>query len=266
MNSVCAFDRKKFSRYPVREYDYVKVYCLYDYRMSKSARDRYLLRPIPDRINESEFGFPVNAKYEVSIDLKNPFIGELVSPLEYGIFLFYGCKSCGYKFLDAEGNRIFYSFGSPCPRCKGKIESMCDGSPHKHREYYVFQLHIKDLKVRDALGEFLGAERDRLLGFSCKGSWHNFRNDTSGFDVCHLNCLDELIDVRIKKGLTGVDLFKFNYPELGVVYTGAYDPLTGWKDGKQLSSEDFAEIKTEYGKRKDRGLNPQFYRVMDELA
>lgn len=258
---------KGFSRYPVREYEHVKVYCLFDSRLSKGARDRYLMRPVEGRVNEFEFGFPEGAKYEAVIDLNDRFIGQLVSPVEFGEFRFYGCSFCGYKFLDSEGNRLYYKFGSPCLRCKRfRVRSICDGSPHIHGKYYAFQLHIQDLKVRDALGEFLGIDRDRMLGFSCRGSFHNHRNDQSGYDVCHVNCLDELIDIRIKKGLTGIDLFKFNYPDLGVVFTGNHDPLAAWKNGDVLSFNELEAVKSEYLDRKARGLNHTFYRVMDELA
>lgn len=256
--------RLKFDDYRVWEGKHVKVSCIFPRQSSREARFRYLMKQVD--VDSWIFGYPEDATYELEIDLSYP-IGSLYSPIEYGEFLYYGCTRCGYKFYDDESEKkLRYNFGDACPRCgKHRVESICDGKPHKHRRYYVFQLHILDLKVRDMLSTFLGVDPDSCLGFSCKGSWHNHRFDNSGYDVCHKNCLDELIDFRLRENLRGIDLFIAKYPELGVVFTGNYDPLTGWKDGEQVSQSEFELVKTEVGRRKDVGLNPTFYKVLDEV-
>ena len=215
-----------------------------------------------------EFGFryPKDAKYRIELDLGMPLRESLESPIECGFFLYYGCPNCGYKFEDKKGKRLYYPFGSLCPKCHKKtVESICLGNPHIHRRYYVFQLHILDLKVRDLLGYFLGADSDSMLGFSCKGSWHNFRNDSSGFDICHKNCLDELIMLRKHTNKTGIELFKHKFSELGVVFTGNYNSITAWKDGRTLSDSEFDLVKTEYENRKKRDSYTSFCKVLDAV-
>ncbi len=268
VNSIGRCDSSRSSRLECLPYwmgKHVKVNVLFESRGSRRANHDYLYcRKVG--LDSYVYGFPSDVSYEVELDL-GYHIGTLRSPIEYGEFLYYGCTSCGYRFFDAESrSRTQYIFGSPCPQCgKHTVHSICDGSPHMHRRYYVFQLHILDLSVRDTLSAFLGVDPDSCLGFSCKGSWHNFRNDNSGYDVCHKNCLDNLIHLRIQRNLSGVDLFKTLYPELGVVFTGKNYPLTGWKDGEQVSKPDFESVKAEYGMRKDSGQNCTFYQVLSEV-
>jgi len=158
----------------------------------------------------------------------------LTSSVDFGLFVAYGCEACGFEY---DG---FYEFGSPCKRCGSKsVVSLTKGNPHEHGKYWVFQLHILNHEVAVTLGEFLGVEFDNQLRFSCKGSWHNFRNDSSGFDVCHVNCLNDLIETRIKENVSGLNLFMANYPEEGKVMLGNNKFVKCWINGEVLSPPDY---------------------------
>jgi len=154
--------------------------------------------------------------------------GYLSSSVEYGRFSGYVCSSCGFGY---EG---FYAFGSPCSKCgvKDSVVSLVRGKPHIHGKFWVFELHVLDHDVAVTLGEFLGVKFDDMLRFSCKGSWHNFRNDSSGFDICHVNCLDNLIHERVNSGLSGSDLFMRLYPDEGKVLNGCNKIVQYWKNSE----------------------------------
>lgn len=156
--------------------------------------------------------------------------GRLNSVVEFGRFLRYECSDCGVV-----ANR----FGYPCERCgKKSVHSVASGNAHKHGEY-VFELHVLDHDVAVTLGEFLGVRFDNQLGFSGFGSWHNWRNDSSGFDICHVNCLDNLIHERVSSGLSGTDLFMKVYPKEGKMFNGANKVLGYWRDGQLASVNDY---------------------------
>lgn len=152
--------------------------------------------------------------------------GRLVSPIEYGRFDEYVCGKCGFGF-----GRV-WQWGNKCPKCGARDTiSKCFGNPHIHGKHWIFELHILDYPVSVALGEFLGVRFDEQLKFSCKGSWHNFRNDSSGFDICHVDCLNNLIDARIRENIIGEELFKAQYPEKGKILTGNNKIIKEWKNG-----------------------------------
>lgn len=189
---------------------------------------------------DGSFGYPSDARYEIEVDLPFP-IGRLISPVEHGIFLGYQCSNCGFEY---EG---YYRFGSSCKICGQKsVKVKVDGSPHIHGDYWVFELHVLDPSVSVALGELLGVDYDRQLRFSCKGSWHNFRNDGSGFDVCHMDCLSRVIDSAIQDNLRGLELFKSLYPEEGKIVSGygqKQEVVKYWKDTElRPISEYFSKI------------------------
>ena len=154
--------------------------------------------------------------------------GSMSSSVEYGRFVCYTCVKCGSNF-------DYYPFGSPCPTCgadKDSVISLTKGYPHIHGKFWVFELHVLDHDVAVTLGEFLGVRFDDMMRFSCKGSWHNFRNDSSGFDICHVNCLDNLIRERVETGLTGQELFMRLYPEEGKVLNGNNKIIKYWKNSE----------------------------------
>jgi len=158
----------------------------------------------------------------------------MVSPVEYGWFVEYVCGVCGFSFGRS------WQWDSPCPKCGcGKTDVKCVGNPHKHGKFWVFELHILDRDVAVTLGEFLGVDFVNQLGFSCKGSWHNFRNDSSGFDVCHVDCLNSLIETRIKENIKGIDLFMNQYPEEGKVLTGNNKVVQYWKNSQLRHVSEF---------------------------
>ena len=164
--------------------------------------------------------------------------GRLTSVTPYGLFVDYKCKSCGFEY---EGS--FYLLHSPCKKCgQPTVEVVPLGNPHINKRYWVFQLHLQGYKVRETLGELLGVTVDNQLHFSCKGSWHNFDNNSSGFDICHVNCLNDLIETRIKKNLRGLELFMNNYPEEGKVLTGNNVDKQCWINGKTLPCEEYRKL------------------------
>lgn len=214
----------------MKDCGFVKVSARFDNINNKNTAIGYAF----DR--HGNYVFPKDARYEVAVNLPFPF-GRLVSPIEYGIFLGYGCKSCGFEY---DG---YYEFGSPCKNCGRRTvvsltrppHDKMRNIPHIHGNYWVFELHILDYDVSVALGEFLGIDFDSQLRFSCKGSWHNFCNDSSGFDICHVSCLNRLIETSIKEKVKGIDLFMKLYPDEGKVLCGYgrnYKVFKYWKDGE----------------------------------
>lgn len=151
--------------------------------------------------------------------------GNIWSPVQYGVFQQMICADCVRPFVGVWGS-------NPCKFCGSKkVKPQVEGNPHKHG-FWVFELHILDHNVAVALGELLGVEFDNQLRFSCKGSWHNFRNDSSGFDVCHVSCLNDLIETRMVEGLRGQELFMSIFPEEGKVLTGNNRVIQYWKNSR----------------------------------
>jgi len=164
--------------------------------------------------------------------------GRMISLIEYGRFDEYVCKNCGFGF----GRKWFWC--DPCPKCGSRdTSSKCLGNPHVHGKFWIFELHILDHSVAVTLGEFLGVEFDNQLRYSCKGSWHNFRNDSSGFDVCHVNCLNDLIDMRIRNNLRGEALFMANYPKEGKILLGNNKIIKYWKNGIFRPKSEYFEAR-----------------------
>lgn len=160
--------------------------------------------------------------------------GRMWSEVEFGQFVSMVCAECG------EDMRGKVWGVDACPKCGGlKVVAKVRGKPHVHGKYWVFELHILNHDASVTLGELLGVEFDNQLRFSCKGSWHNFRNDSSGFDVCHVNCLNDLIETRIKKDVSGIDLFMANYPEEGKVMLGNNKFVKCWIEGEVLTPSEY---------------------------
>lgn len=254
---------KGFCYLPIENYQHVRLWSYFPSKGSLSRNQKYAYSRKNPYGKGYVYGYPPDAKYYIEILLPNTV---LKSEVEYGEFDVYGCRSCGYRYDDELGNRKKYKFGKPCDRCGQKpvrdenkriiegVDSLTFGEPHKHG-YFVFQLHILDLKVRDFLGNWLGdLDRDRSLGFWVKGSWHNFVNDFSGFDVCHTNCLGELIDARLSTNLKGYQLMIDKYPEKGLVFTGNNRLLRAWRDSQPLTPQEIQDVLDKFHVEKE--VNP----------
>lgn len=157
-----------------------------------------------------------------------------------------GCRDCGFEI---EG---YFRYGSPCPKCGSKnTGALYEGKAHIHGKHWVFELHIdpdvEDSPVTRTLCKFLGIRYDfpvYIEGYSCLGSWVNFRPDSSGFDVSTVRDLNHIIDTRISKNLLGDNLFMHSYPDEGKVYsiyggTGKGKVIRYWENGDYLPVEEY---------------------------
>lgn len=159
------------------------------------------------------YNFPSDAKYRIEIDLPYP-IGNLVSEIEYGVFVDVVCAKCGNSMFGKQWGT------EPCELCGSvNVTPSVKGAPHCHGNW-VLEVHILDEKVQNVLGEILGTEYDRQLRIYGKGSWHQFTNDGSGFDICHVRCLDKALYTRFTENISGLPLFMKLYPQEGKLLNG----------------------------------------------
>jgi len=179
-------------------------------------------------INRGNFLYPPESRYEIDLDLPFP-IGRISSPVEYGVLKDVVCGSCGYSMFGKAWEV------DPCPECGSlKVKADVLGKPHQHG-LWVFELHVLDEKTQHILGELLNIDYDRQLRFSGKGSWHQWSNDGSGFDICHLRCLDRALIHHFQDNLSGLNLFMKLYPDEGKVLNGygkKFKVFKYWKDGE----------------------------------
>lgn len=151
--------------------------------------------------------------HEVDINAVPLLYAPEIKCKEFGTFHGVMCAKCGYNM---GGKRWGID---PCPKCGSlKVKPKTEGNPHAHGNW-VFELHL-DEEIESKLCKLLGIRYDPPIDvelYSCYHSWHNFRPDSSGFDICHVNCLDKLIDARINQNLKGDNLFMHVFPKEGKV-------------------------------------------------
>lgn len=178
--------------------------------------------------SQGSFLYPSESQYEIELNLPYP-IGRLVSPVEHGELLDVVCAKCGHS-MSGKTWEV-----DPCPECGClKVKPDVLGKPHLHG-IWVFELHVLDEKTQFILGEIFDIDYDRQLRFSGKGSWHSWSCDGSGFDICHIRCLDRALKLHFVDGLTGLDLFMKMYPDEGKVLNGygqEFKVFKYWKDGE----------------------------------
>lgn len=109
-------------------------------------------------------------------------------------------------------------------RLRDKTTPISEGHAHYHNnKLQVIRFHIQDLDLCKYLCNLLGLEyRSRIY----IGKGHFISTDSSGLDICHLGCLEQLLDTSIQTQLEGTHLLKkaFSHGKL----LGGNQVVTTW--------------------------------------